>query len=247
MAYKIGDLAALTRISVRTLHHYDEIDLVKPSARTAAGYRLYDEGDLERLQQVLFFRELGFALEDIARALADPKFDRKKALREQRERLAADVTKAQALLALIDRTLSNIERGDTMEAKDMFDGFDPSKYEEEAKDKWGKTEAYAESQRRMKGYSKEDLAKVKAEASAIVEEFSRVMGEGVPPTDARAMDVAGRHRQHIGRWFYACSPEMHAGLGAMYVADERFAANYEKHRAGLAQFVRDAMRANADR
>jgi DNA-binding transcriptional MerR regulator len=245
--YKIGAVAALTHVSVRTLHHYDDLGLVTPSARTASGYRVYDARDLERLQRVLFLRELGFGLEPIARMLANPKLDWAAALREQRARLAAEAAQRAALLDLIDRTLLHIERGEPMNPNEMFDGFDPKKHEEEAQAKWGKTASYAESQRRTKGYTKDDWAKVKAEALVITEAFAALKAEGVQPTDARAMDVAERHRLHIDRWFYACSRQMHAQLGEMYVADERFAANYEKHAAGLAQFVRDAVQANAAR
>ncbi|WP_394825649.1 MerR family transcriptional regulator [Pendulispora albinea] len=245
--YKIGQLARLAHISVRALHHYDDIDLVRPSGRSESGYRLYTERDLERLQQVLFFRELGFPLERIARILADPTFDRRAALIEQRARLTADAERTRALIELVDRTLSTMDEGAPMKPEDMFEGFDPSKYEEEAKARWGHTEAYAQSLERARSYGQADWQTIHAEAAATTRAFAELFQSGVSSGDPRAMDLAEQHRQHIDRWFYACSYAMHVGLGRMYVADARFAASYEKYAAGLAQFIADAIRFNASR
>jgi DNA-binding transcriptional MerR regulator len=234
-------------MSVRALHHYDEIGLVQPSARSAKGYRLYTPADLDRLQQVLFYRELGFPLEEIRRILAEPAFDRRRALLAQRARLAEQAARAAALVALVDKTIATLERGETMTPEEMFDGFDPSKYEEEARARWGKTESYAESARRTARYTKDDWATLRAEADALTQAFADAMDRGTPPGDPAAMDIAERHRLHIDRWFYPCPPRMHAGLGEMYAGDPRFAANYDKVRPGLAVYVRDAIRANAQR
>jgi DNA-binding transcriptional MerR regulator len=247
MGYKIGYVSRVARISVRALHHYDEIGLVKPSGRSRSGYRLYTEQDLERLQQVLFFRELGFALEAIRDILSDPAFDRRRALMEQRARLAEEAARASALLNLIDRTIANLERGEIMKPEEMFDGFDPSQYEDEVKARWGATEAYAESARRTKRYTREDWAAIRAEADAITEAFAAAMEAGAPASDPRAMAVAERHRQHIDRWFYPCAPRIHVCLGEMYVGDARFTAVYDKRREGLAEYISRAIRANAER
>lgn len=247
MAHTVGDVAKMARISVRTLHHYDEIGLVVPSSRSGAGYRLYTEPDLERLQQVLFYRELGFALEKIARILADPGFDRRRALVSQRELLVKRADETRALVALIDRTIEALDRGGEVSREDLFDGFQPADHEEEARERWGGTEEYAESVRRTRRYRAEDWKAIRAEAAAIVDDFAAALDAGAAATDARAADVAERHRQHISRWFYPCSSEIHVGLGEMYVSDPRFAANYEPVRPGLAAYIRDAIRANADR
>ncbi len=247
LGYPIGHVARAARVSVRALHHYDEIGLVKPSARSAKGYRLYTPADLERLQQALFYRELGFPLEEILRILADPAFDRRGALVAQRARLAERAERAAALVALVDRTIARLETGETMTPEEMFDGFDPSKYEEEARARWGATESYAESARRTSRYTKEDWTRIRAESDSITRAFAEQMKQGTPPSAAPAMDVAERHRLHIDRWFYPCSPRMHVALGEMYVGDPRFAANYDKVRPGLAVYVRDAIRANAAR
>jgi DNA-binding transcriptional MerR regulator len=247
MKFKIGHVARVAKLTVRALHHYDEIGLVKPSGRSETGYRLYTQRDLERLQDVLFYRELGFALEEIQRVLADPTFDRKSALIRQRAELAEKAAQANALLNLIDKTIESMDRGEAMQPQYMFDGFDPSKYEDETKARWGSADSYAESVRRTKRYTKEDWQSIRSEFEAITIAFADIMKAGIAPTDQRAMDIAERHRLHIDRWFYPCPTTMHMELGEMYVSDDRFAANYEKHRKGLTEYIRDAIAANSNR
>jgi DNA-binding transcriptional MerR regulator len=237
--YTVGELARLARISVRTLHHYDEIGLVKPTGRSAAGYRLYTDADLDRLQQVLFFRELEIKLDDIVAILADPGFDRKQALIAQRALLERKLEKTRATLALVEKTIRALDGEATMTKEEMF--------EIEAKERWGHTEAYRVSQERGKKYTPEDWARIKAEQAAIVDAFAALAEANVPATDARAMDVAERHRRSIDETFYPCSRAMHASLGQMYVDDPRFTETYERTRAGLAEYVRDAIVANAKR
>jgi DNA-binding transcriptional MerR regulator len=248
MAHTVGDVSRMARISVRTLHHYDQIGLVKPRARSEAGYRLYSDGDVERLQQVLFYRELGFRLEEIGRILADPDFDRRGALVDQRELLAERAERTRALVTLIDRTLSALDGGEKMTPEALFDGFEPSEHEEEARERWGGTPEYEESRRRTSRYTQEDWKAIKAEAGAIVEAFGAAFEAGTAATDPGATDVAERHRQHISRWFYTCSYEVHIGLGEVYVADPRFgAAMGSTESPGLDQYILSAIRANAER
>jgi MerR family transcriptional regulator, thiopeptide resistance regulator len=250
MGYTVGDLAKLAHVTVRTLHHYDELGLLKPSGRSKASYRLYTEADLARLQQILFFRELGFALEDVARILQNPEFDRRKALVAQRALLVEKLGHLEAAVALVDKTLDSLERGTRMKPEEMFEvfgDFDPGAHEVEAKARWGESTSYAESTRRTKRYTKEDWKTIRDEAEAIGRAFGDALASGKAPADLRVMDVAERARLHIDRWFYPCSRDMHRALGQIYVDDPRFAANYEKIRAGLAAFVRDAIRANSAR
>jgi DNA-binding transcriptional MerR regulator len=246
--HTVGEVAKLARVSVRALHHYDEIGLLEPSGRTEAGYRLYTDDDVARLQQVLFFRELGFALDDVARILRDPHFDRRQALLAQRAMLVEKGERLKAMVSLVDRTLESLGKGTVMSAEELFDAnFDAGAYEEEAKARWGESDSYAESKKRTKGYTKEDWQKVHREADAITGELADVFATGAPATDPRAIDLVEKHRLHIDRWFYPCSRAMHVRLGEMYVSDPRFTEHYEKRRAGLAQFVCDAIRANAAR
>lgn len=248
--YTVGELAALANVSVRTLHHYDGIGLLMPSARTDAGYRLYGGEDLERLQQVLFFKELGFSLPDIRDMMLDPAFDRREALLVQRELLAEKAARTGAMLSAIDRTLAAMEGATPMTDEEMFEvfgDFDPAQYEDEVQERWGDTDAYKESARRTKRYTKADWQRIKDEGAVNIQRMIDLFDAGVPPTDPRAMDVAEEARMQIDRNFYPCSREMHACLGEMYVADARFTEFYDKHRPGLAAWFRNAIKANEGR
>ncbi|MCC6625207.1 MAG: MerR family transcriptional regulator [Deltaproteobacteria bacterium] len=242
MAYTVGEVAELSGVSVRALHHYDQLGLVRPSGRSAAGYRLYAQADLERLQDVLFHRALGLPLDAIRRLLDDPGADRVALLRRQRQALVARIDGLAGTLALLDRTLRQLERGETtMSVKSMFEGFDPAAYEAEAEARWGDTDAWAESRRRTRGYTQEDWARAEAEGQAATERFARLMEAGVAPTDPATREAVEAHRAHIDRWFYPCSPTMQRALAEMYVADARFTATYDRVRPGLAGYIRDAI------
>jgi DNA-binding transcriptional MerR regulator len=244
MAFTVGELAKLTGVTVRTLHHYDEIGLVTPSQRTAAGYRLYGERDVLRLQQVLVHRELGLPLEQIAAVLDAPGFARTEALRAQRAALVERRGKLDAMLAAVDAALRLEEGKAHMKADDvkqLFDGFDPAQYEDEAKERWGETDAYKESARRTKTYGKAEWEQIRAEGEAIYARLAELMREGAPPDDARCKGVVEAHRAHIDRWFYPCSTQMHAGLAELYVGDPRFTTNLDKVAPGFAQYLHDAI------
>jgi DNA-binding transcriptional MerR regulator len=250
MSHKVGDVARLAHTTVRQLHHYDAIGLLRPSGRSQAGYRLYTDRDLERLQQILFFRELGFALEDIGRILNDPAFDRRKALLAQRALLVDKGERLRAVVALVDKTLSATDTEHAMSPEEMFEvfgDFDAKAHAEEAEKRWGETPAWAESARRTKRYGKEDWVAIRDDMNAIHRAFAGAMDAGTPPGDPAVMDIAERARRHIDERFYPCSPAMHVALGQMYVSDPRFTANYERIRPGLAQYVCDAIRANSER
>ncbi len=243
MAFTVGELAKLTGITVRTLHHYDELGLVQPSGRTAAGYRLYEERDVLRLQQVLLYRELGLALEQIAAVIDDPAFERADALRAHRAALLERRGRIDAMVAAVDAAL-RLEEGKTMETKDvtdMFGGFDHAQYEEEAREKWGESAAYKESARRTKQYGKAEWEQIRRDWEAIYGRLAELMREGAAADDPRCRGVVEAHRAHIERWFYPCSVEMHVQLGEMYVGDPRFTANLEKVAPGFARYLRDAI------
>lgn len=243
MAFTVGDLAKLTGVTVRALHHYDELGLVVPSQRSAAGYRLYGDADILRLQQVLLFRELGLPLDEIAAVLDDPDYDSIDALRRHREVLVAKRARLDAMLVALDATISTPNEGKTMkpdDVKTMFDGFDPEDYADEAHQRWGETDSFKESARRTKRYGKPEWEQIKREANAIYTELAQLMTAGAAPTDPRVAAQVEAHRAHIDRWFYPCSHAIHRKLGEIYVADPRFAANIDGYGAGLAQFMRDA-------
>jgi len=252
--YQVKEVAALSGVSVRTLHHYDRIGLLVPSARSGAGYRLYSGDDLLRLQQVLVQRELGLSLEAIRKLLDDPAFDHRAALLEQRRLLLERAEQTEQMIRALDRALSLLDKDppsqgeETMSnMQDLFEGFDPKAYEQEAKERWGHTEAYKESQRRTNSYSEADWQRFRAENSAITEGLVRAMQAGKKPDEPEVMDLAEQSRLIIDRWFYPCSHEMHTRLADMYEADPRFAENIDKAAAGLTPYLSAAIRANAER
>jgi len=248
--YTVGEVAGLAGISVRTLHHYDEIGLLSASHRSDAGYRLYNTGDVARLQQILFYRELGLPLDEIERLLNNGDIDRAGTLRNQRDQLVAKVGHLRQMVAAIDGTLAADEKGFDMDAKEtleVFGDFDPTKYQEEASDRWGHSDSYRESEKRTARYTTSDWERLGSEADEIDQAFLALMDAGTPSDSEQAAAVAERHRDHISTWFYDCSPEIHAGLGEMYAADQRFTERIDRAGAGLAGYMSDAILANSVR
>ncbi|HEY1547461.1 MAG TPA: MerR family transcriptional regulator [Kofleriaceae bacterium] len=240
MAFTVGELAKLTGITVRTLHHYDEIGLVQPSDRSRAGYRLYADDDVLRLQHVLVYKELGLPLDEIAALLDDPAFSRIDALQRHRATLLAKRGQLDRMLASIDASLA-IEKGTVMNVKSLFDGFDHAEHEAEAAQRWGNTGAYKESARRTKQYGKPEWDAIRREGDAVFARFAELMAEHAPATDARVREAVVAHRDHISRWFYPCSVEIQRGLADMFVADARFTQNIDRLAPGLAQYIHDAI------
>ena len=248
--YQVKELARIANVSVRTLHHYDEIGVLRPSQRSPSGYRKYDQGDLLRLQQILIRRELGLPLEEIRRSLDDPGFDQRQALLAQREQLRARVRHTAEMLQAVERALALLDSPHMeadMDPKQLFDGFDPAQYEAEAEQRWGSSESFEESARRTKGYSSDDWRRFGAEQAALYADAFALLTASEPPDSERAGAIAERHRSLIDRWFYPCSLEMHRGLAALYESDARFSANIDRYGAGLTAFLVAAIRANADR
>lgn len=249
MSYSVGDVARLAHVTVRTLHHYDQIGLLSPCGRTASHYRLYEDSDLERLQQILYYRELGLSLDEIQSVLDDPKTDPAEHLRRQHDLLIKQSERLAQMLAAVKKALEARKMGMKLNPEEMFEvfgDFDPTEHEAEVEERWGDTDAYRESQRRTASYDKDDWLRSRAEGEQVEARFASAMTSGLPPDSLAAMAAAEAHRKHIDRWFYPCSYAMHRGLAEMYIADPRFATNYERRAAGLAQYVHDAVHANAD-
>ena len=239
MRLTIGALSRLSCVSIRALHHYDQIGLLRPSEVATTGYRFYDDASIERLWQILFFRELDFPLGDIAAILSSPGFDRMHALEEHRMLLLQKRERLDNLISLV----SNAIKGETtME----FKPFDTSKfdamreeYAAEAKERWGDTDAYRESARRTAKYSKEDYKRLEAEAGEIFAAFGALVG--TDPADERVQALVKRWQAHITANYYTCTDEILAGLGQMYMLDERFAQNIDQHGAGAAKLMSAAI------
>ena len=250
MSYSIGQVADLAGMTIRTLHHYDEIGLLSPGGRSAAGYRIYKEPDLERLQRILFYRELGFALVEIAAIVDNPHTDAVGHLRRQRGLLTGKIEQLRKMVAAIDHEIEAREMDIKLtpeERLEVFGNFNPEDHAEEARRRWGGTDAYRQSQQCVSNYTKEDWLKIKAEHYEVSANLAALFEARVAPGSQEAMAAAEAHRRHISRWYYDCSHEIHRGLGEMYVSDERFRANYDALAPGLSEFIRDAAHANAER
>ncbi|MDH6576319.1 MerR family transcriptional regulator [Kitasatospora sp. MAP5-34] len=249
-SYSVGEVAAIAKVTVRTLHHYDGIGLLSPGGRTPAGYRRYQDADLDRLQQILFYRELGFPLEEIAAILDDHSVSPSAHLRRQHQLLGERIGHLQELAAAVERAMEAQKMGIQLTPEEKFEVFGADyqeSWEEEAQERWGDTDAWKQSQARTGRYTKADWERIKVETDAINSRLLEVFSAGAAAGSGEAMDLAETHRQHISEHFYDCHFAIHRGLGEMYVADPRFAANYEKLAPGLAQWFRDAIIANADR
>ena len=250
MSHTVGAVARLACVTVRTLHHYHEIGLLIPSERSDAGYRRYADADLERLQRILFYRELGFGLDDVRTALTDGAADASAHLRRQHAMLLDRIRRLERMAAAVEKALEARTMGINLtpeERFEVFGDFDPDRYAAEVEERWGDSDAYRESQRRVSRYTKADWQRMKAESAEPVNRLVAAMHAGQYAGSTEAMDAAEAHRRHISDWFYDCTVEIHSGLADMYLADPRFTATYEKIAPGLAQYVHDAIKANAAR
>src|SRR5262245_31523169 len=209
--YQVKEVAEQSGVSIRALHHYDAIGLLVPSLRTAAGYRLYSEDDLLRLQQILIGRELGLSLEEIRRSLDDPGFDRRNALIDQRQRLRERLRQTEAMIRAIDAAMASLDDGEGEHMEELFAGFDPSQYDDEVQRRWGGTDAFVESAKRTGRYTADDWRAVGSEQAAIFDDAYAALKAGNAPSDETVIDIAERHRLSIDRWFYPCSHRMHVG------------------------------------
>jgi DNA-binding transcriptional MerR regulator len=249
MSYSVGQVAELAGVTVRTLHHYGQIGLLLPQDRSGAGYRRYADEDLERLQHILFYRELGFSLEDIATILDRPGADTGEHLRRQRDLLNKRIGRLQEMIAAVDKELEAHAMGIQLTPEEKFEIFGPNyseDYETEAEQRWGDTAAWEQSQSRTAGFSKQDWVEVKQSGDELNRRLAEAMASGAAPSGEVAMDLAEEHHRSI-EVFYDCPYPMHRGLGDMYVSDERFTRTYDEVAPGLAQWLRDAIHANADR
>ena len=246
----VGEVAALAGVTVRTLHHYDRIGLLSPSGRTAAGYRQYAPADLDRLHQVLLYRELGFPLEEVATLLDDPSADPEAHLRRQHRLLRDRLERTSAMVAAVEKEMEARSMGISLTPEERFEVFgehDPAQYDAEVRGALGRDGRLRAVQAADGGVHEGRLGADQGGGGAIERRFAEALRSGVPADSPEAMDIAEEHRQQISRNFYDCPPQMHAGLGRMYVEDERFTAHYEEIAPGLAQYVSTAVQANAAR
>ena len=240
---KINEAAELAGVTVRTLHHYDKIGLLCPVKSAENGYRYYGEAELLRLQQILFLKEMDFPLEEIKEMLDNPGLDRGRMMEAQHDLLLKKKQRLERIISLLEAEM----RG---ENKMSFKEFDMKeiedcrkKYADEARAKWGGTEAYKESEERTKYYDEGKWQKVNGEQSEIFAEFAALAAEGVKPDSDAALALAAKWQQHISDNFYKCTDKILAGLAEMYITDERFKKNLDKAGDGTAEFMSAAIKA----
>lgn len=239
MARTVTSVAKAAGVSVRTLHHYDEVGLLKPSRVGANGYRTYSREDIERLQLILLLKKLRFSLEDVRALLQTPGFDRRAALENQLVLLKERRRELGVLIRTLKSTLKRTPGGAAMKDEELFEGLEESTLEEEARGRWGNTPAWKESQRRTRGYSKEDWDAIRAEGKAAAEGVAAHMEKG--PESAEVQRCVRAHHRHINDRFYTCSAEMYDALAQMWVDDPRFTEYWDAIKPGLAAFMRLAV------
>ncbi|MBI5545409.1 MAG: MerR family transcriptional regulator [Deltaproteobacteria bacterium] len=239
MARTVTSVAKAAGISVRTLHHYDEVGLLKPSRVGANGYRYYSCEDVERLQLILVLKKLELSLEDIRTLLQTPGFDRRAALENQLLLLKERRRQTGVLIRTLRHTLKRTTGEAAMKDEELFEGLQEGTQQEEARGRWGNTPAWKESQRRSRGYSKEDWGAIRAEGKAAAEGVAAHMEKG--PESVEVQRFVRAHHQHINDRFYTCSAEMYDRLAQMWVEDPRFTQYWDAIRPGLAAFMRQAV------
>ena len=236
MKMQITEFAKLTGVSVRTLHYYDEIGLLKPAEVDEwTGYRFYDEKNLEKMQQIMFYRELDFSLKSIIGILSSPDFDKQKALDEQKKLLILKKERLEKLIFAIDCA----KKGEII--MNAFDNTEFENYKNEAKERWGNTDAYKEYSQKSKGYSEEKFNALGEGMEKVLEEFAICMNSGATFDSEEAQILVKKLQNYITENFYTCTNEILASLGQMYVADERFKNNIDKHSVGTTEFVSKAI------
>ena len=242
MKLHIREFAKLTGVSVRTLHFYDEIGLLKPSSvEKQNGYRFYDEDSLTRMQEILFYRELDFPLKEIRMILSSPDYDKQIALKEQKQLLTLKKERLERLISALDGAMKgehvnmNIFDNSEFEAK-------REEYAKEAKERWGDTSAYKESAEKTAEYSTDKRKQVNAAMDERIAEFAGCKRAGLAPDSKEAQALTKKWQDFITENYYTCTKEILAGLGGMYVADDRFRENIDRRGDGTAQFMSDAIK-----
>ena len=240
MAYTIKEIARLADVSTRTLRYYDEIGLLPPAFTGKNGYRYYDRSSLLDLQQILFFRELEVPLKEILDIIQNPAYDPIDVLESHRDALQKDLARTGTLITTLEKTISMIKGEQEMAEKDLFNGFNEKKYAQETKDRWGGTDKYKQSQKRWSSYSEEEKEAIKKKGEAIT---ACMVGSDpdTQPDDKDVQKAIGDYLVYLNKNFYPCDAEFLRGLSEMWVADSRFAVNYERVREGGAIFVREAV------
>ena len=247
MEYKVDKLARLAGVSARTLRYYDEIGLLCPARISSSGYRIYGEAEVDRLQQVLFYRELGMELSAIAKILDAEGFSRMDALLSHLRELEAQKARIEGLILTLTKTIEKEQGKRHMTDVEKFEHFkkkfvkeNEEKYGQELAEKYGEEEIRQSNAKMMK-LTREEYGKMERLGADIQEELEAAVQAGAAPDGEKGQEIAGLHKKWLGYTWANYTPEAHRGLGEMYVADERFTAHYDKRVPGCAAFLRDAI------
>jgi DNA-binding transcriptional MerR regulator len=242
----VQKLSQIAGVSTRTLRYYDEIGILKPARISSSGYRIYDQREIDMLQQILFYRELGVSLESIKTIITLPSFDEVKALKEHREKLLEKREQLGLLIENVDKTIAARERGVKMSDKEKFEGFkkklledNEKKYGKEVRGKYG-DEAVNKSNHKIMNMTQEEYDEVTKLEKEFIETLHTAFKSGDPAGEL-AQKAADMHRKWLSFYWDSYSKEAHAGIAHMYVDDERFRAYYDKRQPGVAEFLRDAV------
>lgn len=239
--FSVNELAILAGVSVRTLHHYDKINLLKPSVRAASGYRYYGEQELLRLQQILLYKELDFSLQQIKLLLDDSEFDLKHALQHHKQELQKRAERLNQLIQTVDSTIAQLKNNNNMDYNQMYKGFDREQmeaYKKEASEKWGK-ENIDLSEQKILHMSVQDWDALKERGEYINQSLAAHMH--LDPADVTVQELIQQHYILIGHYLNTLTPDIYRNLGTMYVEDKRFTETYDAYKQGLAVFIRDAI------
>lgn len=246
MEYTVQKLSRLAGISTRTLRYYDEIGILKPARMSSSGYRIYGKKEVDTLQQILFYRELGFQLDHIKSMITDPEFDGMKALREHHEQLIDRRKQLDCLIANVEKTIANKEGKIAMTDKEKFEGFkrqmieeNEKQYGQEIREKYG-DETVNQSNAKLQSMTQEQYEEVTRLAEEMTATLAEAFKTGDPSCEL-AQKAADLHKQWLTYYWNAYTKEAHAGLAQMYVDDERFRAHYDAKHPGTAAFLRDAI------
>jgi DNA-binding transcriptional MerR regulator len=252
-SWTVKQLASLSGVSIRTLHHYDQIGLLKPAWVGENNYRHYGREELLRLQQILIHRELDIPLRRIAAILDDPEFDRRRALAEQRALLAEKAERYAELVRTIDRTIAQIESAQiegerTMNEADLYKGFSAEKqaeYEQWLIDRYGAgmKENIARSRKAIADWTPADHETAMAELAEVEQALAEGLRRGAPPQSDALAPLLERHRAWVGRmWDRPCPPDAYAGLADLYLSHPDFIKRYETIEPGFAEYLTTAMK-----
>lgn len=246
MTYTVNEFAKLANVTTRTLRYYDQIGLLTPAQVGGNGYRYYDHASLLRLQQILFFRELDVPLKDIHTIINQPNFDLVKALQNHRNALETRAKRLKTLMDTIDQTIATMKGEWIMSEKEYFEGFDENQYAEETQQRWGHTPQYAESQRKWSRYSMDEKEEIKLKGGDIIKRMVTT-NPHAKPDDPDVQQAVADYHAYINQYFYTCDVEFMRNLADMWVADERFAINYERIREGGVKFANQAVHLYCDK